>query len=49
MLGVVDWLYNTKAIKAKDIDWYSITKLFAEYKRYQKDEANENDEKEKRR
>tara|TARA_X000001382_G_scaffold23319_4_gene14221 strand:+ start:5125 stop:5277 length:153 start_codon:yes stop_codon:yes gene_type:complete len=38
MLGFVQWLYETKGIKTKDIDWYSITKLFGEYKQYQKDE-----------
>ena len=42
MLGFVEWLYKTKEIKTKDIDWYSITKLFREYKQYQKDEEIEN-------
>jgi len=49
VLGFVEWLYKTKGIKTKDIDWYSITKLFDEYKIYQKDGVYENDEKEKRR
>ena len=50
MLGFVQWLLETKGIKTKDIDWYSITKLFDEYKIYRKDEEYENEKvKEKRR
>lgn len=41
MIDFMTWLWATKKIKAKDIHWYEITKLFEEYKRLIKEGAYE--------
>lgn len=42
MIDFMTWLWATKKIKAKDIHWYEITKLFEEYKRLIKEEGTNN-------
>ena len=41
----MQWLWKTKKIRAKDIHWYEVTKLFDEYKQELENETFKDKEK----